>query len=91
MRARARVPTLVTVYMERPAILTNVVGKTQALVANFGVSDSVLLNRLISGAAYTAKLPFELPSSMLAVLKQQPELPYDSDKPLFPFGYGLPH
>ncbi|WP_350313679.1 glycoside hydrolase family 3 protein [Dickeya fangzhongdai] len=91
VRASARVPTLVTVYMERPAILTNVVDKTRALIANFGVSDSVLLSRLVSGAAYTAKLPFELPSSMQAVLKQQPDLPYDSNKPLFPFGYGLPH
>ncbi|MGM3175687.1 glycoside hydrolase family 3 protein [Dickeya lacustris] len=89
--ASAKVPTLVTVYMERPAILTNITGKTRALIANFGISDRVLLDRLTSGAAYQARLPFELPSSMQAVRKQQPDVPYDSQAPLFPFGYGLPH
>ena len=34
-------------------------------------------------------LPFELPSSMEAVRKQRSDVPYDSEHPLFPFGYGL--
>ncbi|HYA99145.1 MAG TPA: hypothetical protein VED37_02890 [Ktedonobacteraceae bacterium] len=34
-------------------------------------------------------LPFELPSSMEAVRKQKEDVPYDSEKPLFPFGFGL--
>ncbi|WP_023638364.1 glycoside hydrolase family 3 protein [Musicola paradisiaca] len=90
VRASARVPTVVTLYLERPAVLANVVNKTQALVANFGVSDAVLLQRLSSSADYTARLPFELPSSMQAVLKQRSDLPHDSAAPLFPFGFGLP-
>jgi beta-glucosidase len=34
-------------------------------------------------------LPFELPSSMEAVRQQKSDVPYDSENPLFPFGYGL--
>ncbi|MCY3978345.1 MAG: hypothetical protein OXG23_09620 [Chloroflexi bacterium] len=37
----------------------------------------------------SANLPFELPSSMAAVRAQKPDLPHDSDDPLFPYGFGL--
>jgi len=37
----------------------------------------------------TAILPFELPSSMEAVMNQYEDVPYDSKDPLFPFGFGL--
>ena len=39
--------------------------------------------------AQLGKLPFELPSSKEAVEKQMEDLPYDSENPLFPFGYDL--
>jgi beta-glucosidase len=35
------------------------------------------------------RLPVELPSSMAAVARQRPDLPHDSEAPLFPFGFGL--
>jgi beta-glucosidase len=35
------------------------------------------------------KLPFELPSSKEAVENQKEDVPYDSEKPLYPFGHGL--
>jgi beta-glucosidase len=34
------------------------------------------------------KLPFEIPSSMAAVLAQKSDVPYDSERPLYPFGFG---
>jgi beta-glucosidase len=34
-------------------------------------------------------LPFELPSSMEAVLQQKEDVPYDSKDPLYRFGFGL--
>jgi beta-glucosidase len=40
-------------------------------------------------AAPGGRLPFELPSSMAAVLRQRSDVPYDSGDPLFPFGHGL--
>ena len=39
--------------------------------------------------APTGRLPFELPSSMEAVRQQKPDVPYDSQHPLFPFEHGL--
>jgi beta-glucosidase len=37
----------------------------------------------------SAKLPFEMPSSMEAVRLQKEDVPYDSGNPLFPYGFGL--
>lgn len=87
--ASAVVPTIVSVYLERPAILTAVTGKATAIVGNFGSSDDAVLDVLSGTARPEGKLPFELPSSMAAVLAQKEDLPFDSAAPLFPFGYGL--
>lgn len=89
VRASKQVPTVVTVYLDRPAILTNVQDKAKAIIGNFGVSDTVLFARLTRSEAYTGKLPFELPSSMDAVLKQQSDMPHDSESPLYESGFGL--
>lgn len=89
VKASKSVPTIVTVYLDRPAILTNVVDKAKAVIGNFGVSDTVLFTRLTGTEAYTGKLPFELPSSMEAVLQQKSDMPHDSESPLFEIGFGL--
>jgi beta-glucosidase len=89
VKASKAVPTVVTIYLDRPAILTNVNDKAKAVIGNFGVSDAVLFSRLTSSEAYTGKLPFELPSSMEAVLGQQSDMPHDSENPLFELGFGL--
>jgi beta-glucosidase len=88
-RAAVHVPTVVTVNLERAAILTNVVDKAGAVLADFGVSDEALLDILTGKARPEGRLPIELPSSMAAVARQRPDLPHDSDAPLFPFGFGL--
>ncbi len=83
------VPTIVTVYLDRPAILSNVQALSKGLIANFGVSDAVLLQKLLSQEAWRGRLPFELPSSMAAALKQQSDVAADSEKPLYRLGFGL--
>lgn len=88
-RASAVVPTVVTVYLDRPAILTPLKQRARALVANFGVSDAALLDVLTGRARPEGRLPFELPSSMAAVAAQHSDLPHDSAHPLYPFGFGL--
>jgi beta-glucosidase len=60
-----------------------------ALLADFGTSDEVLAEVLFGKRTPRGKLPFELPSSKEAVEKQLEDLPYDSENPLFPFGFGL--
>ncbi|MGK9167800.1 glycoside hydrolase family 3 C-terminal domain-containing protein [Inquilinus limosus] len=88
-RASAVVPTVVTVYLDRPAVLTDVSSRATALIGNFGITDDALLDVLQGKARPRGRLPFELPSSMAAVLAQASDAPYDSRAPLYPFGYGL--
>lgn len=88
--AALRAPkTIVTVYLDRPAILTNVKDKATAILGNFGVSDSALFDVISGKAKPEGKLPFELPSSMAEVEAQKSDLPHDTATPLYKFGYGL--
>lgn len=84
----AAVPTIVTVYLDRPAILTPIRDMARAVIANFGVSDEALLDVLTGRAAPQGKLPFELPASMDAVNAQRSDVAHDSPSPLYPFGFG---
>lgn len=88
MRVITTVPTIVTVYLDRPAILTPLKETARALIANFGVSDAALIDVLTGRAKPEGKLPFELPSSMEAVAAQRPDMPHDSARPLYPLGFG---
>jgi beta-glucosidase len=84
-----KVPTIVTVYMDRPAVLTDLRPLADAILANFGISDDALMG-LVSGQAKPGgKLPFELPRSMQAVEQQRSDAPADSARPLYRLGFGL--
>ncbi|MCD9015413.1 glycoside hydrolase family 3 protein [Parachryseolinea silvisoli] len=83
------VPTVVDLYIDRPAVIPEINAAARALVANYGASDAALLDVLFGKARPEGKLPFELPSSMEAVRQQKEDLPHDSAKPLYPFGFGL--
>ena len=82
-------PMVVVAHLERPTVLTEVNEMCGALLADFGTSDAVLSDVLFGKRIPGGKLPFELPSSKEAVEKQWEDLPYDSENPLYPFGYGL--
>ncbi len=84
-----QVPTVVDIYLERPAVIPEIAEKSAALLANFGANDDALLDVIFGKFEPQGKLPFELPSSMEAVRKQKEDLPHDSENPLFPFGHGL--
>src|SRR5436190_26611 len=88
MRVSAQVPTVVTVYLDRPAILTPLKGKARAILANFGVSDEALLDVLAGRAKPQGKLPFDLPTSMDDVAAQKPDVAHDLPHPLYRFGFG---
>jgi len=87
-RITAAVPTIVTVYLDRPAILTELKDRASALVGNFGVSDAALLDVLTGVAQPEGKLPFELPSSMQEVEAQKSSVPHDTAHPLYRIGFG---
>ncbi|MEZ4967571.1 MAG: glycoside hydrolase family 3 N-terminal domain-containing protein [Saprospiraceae bacterium] len=85
----AAVPTIVDIYLDRPAVIPEINAKARALLANYGASDAALLDIIFGKAKPGGKLPFELPSSMEAVRKQKEDVPHDSENPLYPFGAGL--
>ncbi len=87
--AAAKIPVVLTIYLDRPSILTNVVDKTAAILGNFGVSDAALFAVLTGKDKPQGHLPFELPSSMAEVLDQKSDVPHDTAHPLFPYAYGL--
>lgn len=85
----AAVPTIVDISLDRPAVIPEIVAQSAGLLATFGASDAVILDAIFGHFAPSGRLPFELPSSMEAVRRQHPDVPHDSDEPLFPFGHGL--
>ncbi|GAB4124495.1 MAG: glycoside hydrolase family 3 N-terminal domain-containing protein [Roseiflexaceae bacterium] len=82
-------PTIVVIYLDRAAVIPEIAEQSAALLADFGASDAAVLDIIFGRFAPTGKLPFELPSSMEAVRAQAPDLPGDSENPLFRFGDGL--
>ncbi len=84
-----RIPTIVVIYLDRPAVLPEIADQCAGLLTDFGAADSAVLDVIFGRFKPSGKLPFELPSSMEAVKKQKEDLPYDSENPLFPFGHGL--
>jgi len=83
----AKVPTIVVVYLDRPAILTALQPLAKTLLGEFGVSDGALFDVLTGKVVPTGKLPFELPLSMEAVNAQQSDVPHDSKAPLYPIWF----
>ncbi|HLF63560.1 MAG TPA: glycoside hydrolase family 3 N-terminal domain-containing protein [Saprospiraceae bacterium] len=83
------VPTIIDIYLDRPAVIPEIAAQAKALIADYGASDKSVCEVLFGNAKPEGKLPFELPSSMDAVRNQKADVPYDSEKPLYEFGYGL--
>ena len=86
--AAAHVPTVLAMFLDRPAVLTNVQDEADVILANFGASDAAVLDVVLGRVQARGILPFELPRSMEAVARQDPALPDDSVDPLYPRGAG---
>jgi beta-glucosidase len=89
VHAIGTVPTIVDIYLDRPAVIPEINSKAKALLANYGASDAALLDVIFGKSKPEGKLPFELPSTMEAVRNQKEDVPYDSKDPLYKFGHGL--
>ena len=83
------VPSIVVLYLDRPAVIPEIAAAAKALLGEYGANDTAVMNVLFGKANPEGKLPFELPSSMEAVRRQKEDVPYDSENPLFKFGHGL--
>ena len=83
------VPTVVDIYIDRPAVVPEINQNAKALLVNFGSNDRALLDVVFGKYKPGGHLPIELPSSMEAVRNQKEDMPYDSKYPLYKFGSGL--
>jgi len=83
------VPTIVVLYLDRPAVIPEISAAAEALIGEYGASDTAVLNVVFGKARPEGKLPFELPSSMEAVREQKADVPHDSENPLYPLGFGI--
>ncbi|KAF1026355.1 MAG: Beta-glucosidase BoGH3B [Burkholderia plantarii] len=85
----ARVPTVVVIGLDRPAVLDGVHEQASALIAHFGVSDAVLLDVLAGRRAPLGRLPFSLPAAMHDVQAKPADQRLDPARARYAAGYGL--
>lgn len=83
------VPTIVDVYLDRPAVLTDLVPDAAAVFGSYGSSDEAFLDVVFGEAQPQGSLPFDLPRSMAAVEASRSDVPFDTADPIFRFGHGL--
>lgn len=81
--------TIVVIYLDRPAVIPDIVQSASAVIADYGASDRAVAEVLFGIAKPEGRLPFELPSSMETVRTQHADVPGDSESPLFESGFGL--
>jgi beta-glucosidase len=82
-------PTVTVVNLQRPAVIPAISQYSKALIADFSSEDRVIMDLIFGAFAPSGKLPFDLPSTMDAVRRQQEDLPFDTENPLYRFGDGL--
>ncbi|MFD8531106.1 glycoside hydrolase family 3 protein [Streptosporangium canum] len=82
------VPLVVDVALERPAILTPLTGLARVLVGTFGTGDAALFAALTGEIRPEGALPVEIPRSMDAVRSSRPDMPADTDDPVYPLRAG---
>jgi len=85
----AAAPTLVDVFLDRPAILAPLVDLGVALTASFGSSDAALLDVVLGHATAEGVLPFDIPSSEEAVDAARVDVAGDTADPTFKAGFGV--
>lgn len=82
-------PTIVCLNLDRPAVIPEIAENASSLLAAFGATDAAVLDIIFGKYVPTGKLPFDMPSSMEAVNNQKEDVSFDSENPLFKFGFGL--
>ncbi|KAK1961198.1 glycosyl hydrolase family 3 N terminal domain-containing protein [Colletotrichum sublineola] len=85
----AAVPTIVDMILDRPAAVPEVIDAAAAVFGSFGSGTEAFLDVVFGVAAPEGKLPFDLPRSQQAVEDAMEDVPFDTENPVFRFGYGL--
>ena len=84
-----QVPTIIVLFLDRPAIVAQIPDAAAALLVEFGARDDAVVDVLLGEAQARGRLPFDLPSSMKAVINSRSDVPYDTAEPRFRFGDGI--
>ncbi|MET0692549.1 MAG: glycoside hydrolase family 3 N-terminal domain-containing protein [Propionibacteriaceae bacterium] len=84
-----RLPTVVDVYLDRAAVLTELNASAAALTVTFGVRAEAYLDVLSGANPPRGRLPIDLPRSMAAVEASRSDVPFDTADPVYRFGDGL--
>lgn len=82
-------PTITVFTITRPTVAPEINKASKAVIADFECQDEIILELIFGKFSPSGKLPIEIPSSMEAVENQLEDVPYDSDNPLYGFGFGL--
>ena len=82
-------PTIVCINMVRPAVIPEIAEHADGILCDFGAKEAIILEAVFGEFSPSGKLPFDLPGSMDAVRKQKCDTPFDSENPLYRFGFGL--
>lgn len=84
-----RLPTIVIIHLDRPAVMPEIFDAAAAVVADYGAGDAAVLDVITGAAQPQGRLPFDLPRSMAAVEASAEDAPYATEDPVFRFGHGL--
>ncbi|WP_067245234.1 glycoside hydrolase family 3 protein [Microbacterium resistens] len=88
-RIAETVPTVIDVYLDRPAVLGGLEESARAVLADYGASDQAVLAVLFGDRGPQGALPFDLPRSDAAVIASRSDVAFDTEDPTFRFGHGL--
>lgn len=84
-----QVPTIVVLFLDRPAIVPEIAQEAAALLVEFGARDDAVVDVLLGAATARGRLPFDLPSSTEHVEQSHSDVPFDTADPVFRFGDGI--
>jgi beta-glucosidase len=87
---QGKVPTIVNVFLDRPALLGQLSTQVQAVTVDFGASDEALLDVLFGRAKRRGTLPFEISESMEQVTSRREDVSFEDMTPQYPYGHGIP-
>lgn len=76
-------PVILAVHLDRPAILEPLLQYTAAVIAEFGASDSALLDVVMGRVQPEGSLPFDIPRSSETVTSSPSDVPGQTLRPLF--------
>lgn len=83
------VPTVLDVYLDRPAVLGGLEESARAVLVDYGARDEAVLAVLFGDRGPQGALPFDLPRSDAAVIASRSDVAFDTENPTFRFGHGL--